>query len=162
MVICATIFFSAAAVSPVAVGIGEYLPDQTLRGLNGPDRFLSSYRGKALLINVWASWCGPCRAEMASLERLSWIDADEGFNIIGISTDDYPERASALLAGSTTTIRHYIDQNLRLEKMLGANRLPLTVLVDAQGRVLLRVFGAKQWDSKELVVFVQKELSGDD
>ena len=60
------------ARSAAPVLIGQILPNATLRGINGPATELSSFRGRALLINVWASWCGPCREEMASLERLAW------------------------------------------------------------------------------------------
>ena len=91
---------SAAAALPALaasgngeVGIGGTLREATLRGLNGPSRRLSSFRGKPLLINVWASWCGPCREEAASLERLAWGSLAGRFNLIGISTDDYPDNA---------------------------------------------------------------------
>ena len=53
------------------VAIGQILPNATLQGLNGPAQSLANFRGRPLIINVWASWCGPCRAEMGSLERLS-------------------------------------------------------------------------------------------
>ncbi len=86
------------AAPPEEVAIGQPLRDATMRGLNGPVRKLSEFRGRPLLINVWASWCGPCRAEMASLERLAWLDDTRYFTIIGISTDDYVDKAQAALA----------------------------------------------------------------
>ncbi len=140
---------AAGAGTPGEVPVGQVLREATLRGLNGPSRPLSSYRGHGLIINVWASWCAPCRAEMASLERLAWGDLAERFTIIGISTDDYVDRAQAWLRRSNATINHYIDQKLELEHMLGASHLPLTVLVDAQGRVLAKVSGAREWDGPE-------------
>ena len=82
-----------------------------MRGLNGPARNLDEFRGRPLLINVWASWCGPCRAEMASLERLAWLDETHYFTIIGISTDDYIDKAQTALKESNATITHFIDQN---------------------------------------------------
>jgi thiol-disulfide isomerase/thioredoxin len=134
---------------PAEVSIGQVLPDAALDGLNGPPRRLREFLGKPLLINVWASWCGPCRAEMASLERLAWRDETRDFAIIGISTDDYPDRARALLRESNATISHFIDRKLQMENMLGASRLPLTVLVDAGGRVIEKIYGSRQWDSAE-------------
>jgi thiol-disulfide isomerase/thioredoxin len=133
--------------TPGEVGVGERLPDATMQGLNGPPRRLSTFRGTPLIINVWASWCGPCRAEMASLERLAWRDGSEHFNVIGISTDDYAEQAKAALAASNATIAQFIDTELRMEHLLGASRVPLTVLVDADGRVVRKVYGAREWDS---------------
>jgi thiol-disulfide isomerase/thioredoxin len=135
------------ADTPGEVRVGGVLRDAVLKGLNGPSRTLSELRGKPLLINVWASWCGPCRAEMASLERLAWLERSSYFVVIGISTDDYSDRAQAALAESNATISHFIYHDLVLENMLGAAQIPLTVLVDADGRVLQKIHGAREWDS---------------
>jgi thiol-disulfide isomerase/thioredoxin len=137
------------AGTPGEVPIGGVLREANLQGLNGPSRRLSEYRGRPLLINVWASWCGPCTEEMASLERLAWRDDRAAFSLIGISTDDYPDKALAFLNRSNATIRQFIDHDLRMENMLGASTIPLTVLVDAKGRVLDKIYGSRQWDSPE-------------
>jgi thiol-disulfide isomerase/thioredoxin len=149
---------TAVAQPAEEVPVGERLRDATLRGLNGPERNLSEFFGRPLIINVWASWCGPCRAEMASLERLAWLDESRDLTIIGISTDDYEDRAIEALAQSNATISHFIDRNLLLEKMLGASRLPLTVLVGADGRVLQRVYGARAWDAPAALALIDAVL----
>jgi thiol-disulfide isomerase/thioredoxin len=131
------------------VDIGQILPDAVLLGLNGPSARLADFRGNPLLINFWASWCGPCRQEAKSLERLAWWDEAGTFAIIGISTDDDAAPARTLVRETGVTIRHFIDQRLQMENMLGAKRLPMTVLVDAQGRVLDKIYGSRQWDSVE-------------
>ncbi len=147
-----------ASASSEEVPIGALLRDATLQGLNGPTRRLSSFRGKPLLINVWASWCGPCREEAASLERLAWGSLGAQFNLIGISTDDYEENAQAWLRQSHATLNHFIDQRLQMEHMLGASRLPLTVLVDAQGRVLEKIYGERQWDGPEATALLRRRF----
>ena len=147
---------ASAARTPGEVAVGEVLRDATLTGLNGPSRKISDFRGKPLIINVWASWCGPCRMEMASLERLAWRDPIGQFNVIGISTDDYPENANAFLKQSNATINHFVDHALQMENMLGASTIPLTVLVDAQGRVVDKVYGAQQWDGPEAVSLIRR------
>ena len=146
----------AAGKTPGELQIGESLRDATLQGLNGSPRKLSEFRGKPLIINMWASWCGPCRAEMASLERLAWLDPAGQFTVIGISTDDYPEQAMTLLRKSNATISQFIDSKLQMENMLGATRLPLTVLIDADGRVLDKIYGAKAWDDPESLRLIGK------
>jgi thiol-disulfide isomerase/thioredoxin len=145
----------AGVPSLVGAGTGEVIIGGNLRqtpmqGLTGNSALFSQYRGKPLIINVWASYCGPCLAEMGSLERL-WQQYGDRINVIGISIDDYREPAEVFLAKAGTTFPHYIDNRLTLENMLGAKSIPLTVLVDEQGRVLEKIPGAQQWDSPEII-----------
>jgi thiol-disulfide isomerase/thioredoxin len=159
--LCAAILFfsgGVAAETPGQVEVGAPLREARMRGLNGPDRLLSQYRGKPLLINVWASWCGPCKQEMGSLERLAWQDQGKRFAMIGISTDDSEPAAKRYLQSANATLNHYIDHALELENMLGAERLPLTLLVDAKGRVLARYYGAREWDSAEAAKWIDATL----
>lgn len=146
----------AWAKTPGEVEVGGYLREAQLQGLSGNSRKLSEFRGKPLIITVWASWCGPCREEMGSLERLSRRFGGKSLNVIGISTDDYIDAARAFLKNTRTTFSHYIDSKLFMENMLGADRIPLTLLVDAQGRVLGKVYGAREWDSPEALALVAK------
>lgn len=139
------------AATPGEVVVGEALSNAELRGLVGPGAKLSGFRGKPLLINVWASWCGPCREEMASIERLARRYDGRQFNVIGISTDDDQTAAAAFLKRAGVSFRNYTDRNLLLENMLGADRLPLTVLVDADGRVIKKIAGSRAWDSPEAI-----------
>ena len=129
----------------------ERLPDAILNDLvSGPSR-LADFRGKPLLINVWASWCGPCREEMSSLQRLAKRYDGKQINIIGISTDDDRAAALAYIKRSGIHFRNYIDRDLVLEKILRADRLPLTVMVDPDGRLIKRVYGARDWNSPEAI-----------
>lgn len=162
MKILITLFTAWLAVAPLAqaktpgeVEIGSVLREATMQSLTGQPRKLSEYRGKPLIINLWASWCGPCRAEMGSLDRLA-RRYGKHFTVIGISTDDYPDRAQAFLKQANTGFAHYIDNKLYLENMLGADRIPLTILVDAEGRVLAKYYGAKEWDSPQAIEVIGK------
>jgi thiol-disulfide isomerase/thioredoxin len=146
------------AKTPGEVAVGAPLRDVTMRGLNGPTRKLSDYRGKPLLINVWASWCGPCRQEMGSLERLAWLPSSKRFAVIGISTDDSEAAAKGFMVRTNATLNHYLDTALTLENMLGADRLPLTILVDSKGRVLGKFSGAREWDSPEAMRWIDSRL----
>lgn len=147
----------AAAKTPGEVEIGSPLRDLPLQGLNGPARKISDFRGKPLVINVWASWCGPCRMEMGSLDRLAKRYGGKQFAVIGISTDDYPEAARGFLQKSGTAFPNFVDSKpWPLENMLGANRLPLTVLIDADGKVLGKFYGAQEWDSPQAIEAIGK------
>lgn len=164
IVACAFIALCYFALpSPIKgeIQIGELLPDAALSGLSVADNNLSAYRGKPLIINVWASWCGPCRDEMGSLQKLSQRAGGNQLNVIGISTDDYPEKASEFLQQSGTTFPNFIDKDLILEKMLGASRIPLTLLVDAEGRVIDKINGSQDWSSNASIELIRKALRVD-
>jgi len=157
------LFFLASAIpattlagTPGEVEIGERLREAKLDGFSGKTKRFSDFRGKPLIINVWASWCSPCRAEMGSLERLSRRYGGKQFNVIGISTDDDEKAAAAFIKQTGITFENYLDHNVFLENMLGASTIPLTVLVDANGRVLAKVRGIREWDSPEIVEAIGK------
>jgi thiol-disulfide isomerase/thioredoxin len=155
----------AAPQAPTSlVAEGQVLPNVVMSGLNGPHKPLSSYRGRPLIINVWASWCAPCRQEAASLERLAWSEAGSRYTVIGISTDDDRNAALKWLRHSNATISHYIDTGPRwtLENMLGASTIPITVLVDPQGRVVARFRGARDWYSAESIQLIERAFAGRD
>ncbi len=147
---------AAFGSTPAEAQIGDVLRDVTLQGLNGPAKRLAEFRGRPLIINVWASWCGPCKSEMQSLERLAWLEPAGRFAVIGISTDDYPDEALGLLKQTNATISQFVDTQLQMEHLLGASRLPLTVLVGADGRVLDKVYGAREWDSPDALRMIGK------
>jgi len=157
--ICAQVIFlclmhcttNVFAGTPGEIQVGQQLPEAYLTNLAGGIGKLSSFRGKPLLINVWASWCGPCRAEMGTIEHLYQRFGGKEFNIIGISTDDDRTAAAKFINDSRITFLNFIDKNLLLENMLGADRLPLTVLVDADGRVIKKIAGSRVWDSPESI-----------
>lgn len=154
--LCAGAAATVAAGTPGEVEVGGYLREATLHGFSGNSKKFSDFRGKPLIINVWASWCGPCRAEMGSLERLSRRFGGKQFNIIGISTDDEAGAAAAFVKQSQITFENYLDSKVFLENMLGASMLPLTILVDANGRVLRKIRGSQPWDSPELLELIAK------
>ncbi|MDE3010118.1 MAG: hypothetical protein KGI67_04460, partial [Pseudomonadota bacterium] len=81
-----------------------------------------------------------------------------GFNVIGISTDDYAENAQEWLQRSNATLNHFLDRQLQMEHMLGAAHLPLTVLVDARGRVLDKIVGAQDWSSSEAAALLRRRF----
>jgi thiol-disulfide isomerase/thioredoxin len=149
----------AAFAETAEVKIGQVVPDAMLKGLNGHSRRLSEFRGRPLLINVWASWCGPCKQEMASLERLAWGELAQQFDVIGISTDDDLSEAAGWLERSHSTISQFIDTRREMENILGASRIPLTVLVGADGRVLDKIYGAREWDTPQALQLLRAKFA---
>ena len=157
------VFFLAAAVSvnafagtPGEVPIGGFLREATLHGFAGNTKKFSDYRGKPLIINIWASWCAPCREEMGALDRLASRYDGKQLNVIGISIDDDGNAAAEFIRKSKISFVNYLDSKVFLENMLGANTIPLTVMVDASGRVLEKVHGAFEWDNPESIEAIGK------
>lgn len=151
MFLTSVISCAAFASTIGEVKIGSVLRDTPMHGFSGKTKEFSDFRGKPLIINVWASWCGPCQAEMPSMERLARKYGGKQFTVIGISTDDDGYAAAAILKKSRITFENFLDSNVVLENMLGANTIPLTILVDAHGRVLDKARGAYEWDSPEII-----------
>ena len=160
------LFFLASALpvavfagTPGEVEIGGHLREAKLDSFSGKAKKFSDFKGKPLIINVWASWCSPCRAEMGPLDRLARRYGGKQFNVIGISTDDDGNAAAKFIKQSGITFENYLDHDVFLENMLGASTIPLTVLVDADGRVLAKVRGVREWDSPEIVEAIGKTFS---
>lgn len=144
------------ADTPGEVKEGGHLREATLYGFAGDVRHLSDFHGKPLIINVWASWCPPCRAEMGSFEKLFERYGDAKFNLIGISTDDDKNAALAFLFKQGVNFANYGDYKLTMENMLGADTIPLTLLVSSEGKVLRKIRGFHQWDSDETIKMMEK------
>jgi len=146
------------ASTPGEVREGAVLREATLYGFGGDVRRLSEFRGKPLIINVWASWCPPCRAEMGSFERLYKRFGESQFSLIGISTDDDSSAAFNFLIKEGLTFANYADYKLTMENMLGADTIPLTLLIDANGKILKKIRGFHQWDSVETIRMLENEF----
>lgn len=136
--------------------VGQPLPALTLPDLEGHPHALSAYRGRRLLLNFWASWCGPCLDEMPALNRAQQKFGDHGAIVLGIAMDE-PDRVRAFLSTHPMSYPILLGQ---LEApstslQLGDEReiLPFSVLVDINGRVLAKHAGAmpdaqlEQWFS---------------
>jgi len=149
---------SAHAATPGEVPVGGVLREATLYGFSGEVRHLSEFRGKPLIINVWASWCPPCRAEMGSFERLYKRFGESKFNLIGISTDDDSYAALNFLMKEGLTFANFGDDKLKMENMLGADTIPVTLLIDANGKVLKKVRGFHEWDSPQTIQMLEQEF----
>ncbi|NQV45310.1 MAG: TlpA family protein disulfide reductase [Rhodospirillales bacterium] len=118
---------------------------------------MSDYKGTALVINFWATWCPPCVAEMPSLDRLKAILDDSGIDVLAINEDR--DGATMALkfyeANGITNLDVLIDRKMALVKAAEVTGLPTTLLVDADGNEIAAVIGETEWDSPDVVALVK-------
>jgi peroxiredoxin len=132
------------------VQVGDEAPNFILRDLAGNAVSLSQLRGKVVLLNFWATWCGPCRVEMPAMEQLYRTLSRREFEILAVSTDSQGAtvtRPFQKQMGFTFPILH--DSEYRVGLAYGARTIPVTFMVDRQGVVRQKIFGARDWDSPE-------------
>ncbi len=139
-----------------AVKLGEPAPNFQLRDLNGRLVTLSDLRGKVVLLNFWATWCGPCRVEMPAMEQLYHMFSRKDFEILAVSTDAQGVAITRPFQQEnhlTFPILH--DADYRVGLTYGARSLPMTFMVDRQGIVRHQIFGARDWGASEAQQLVQ-------
>lgn len=156
--VCTALFSQAESHQPKkrsgfergVVQVGDEAPNFTLRDLTGNAMSLSQFKGKVVLLNFWATWCGPCRVEMPAMEQLYRTLPRREFEILAVSTD--PQGATVTRPfqremGFTFPILH--DSEYRVGLTYGARTIPITFMVDRRGIVRQKIFGARDWDSPE-------------
>ncbi|MEJ2540107.1 MAG: TlpA disulfide reductase family protein [Gemmatimonadota bacterium] len=118
---------------------GDPLPDLRVRSLAGAEVALSSYRGRAVLLNLWATWCPPCRAEMPYFQELSRAYGPRGFAVVGVSVDNAGAREllEAFLTEAGVEYDILLDPTMTSMDELGVLGLPASFLVDPDGVVRL-------------------------
>lgn len=135
---------------------GQVAPDFRLRDMNGQMVSLSDFRGKVVLLNFWATWCGPCRVEMPAMEELYRQYPRKDFEILAVSTDAQGVAVTRPFQQEnklTFPILH--DADFRVGLSYGARTLPMTFMVDRNGIVRQQIFGARDWGAPEAHQLVQ-------
>lgn len=124
---------------------------------------LADFRGKTILLNIWASWCPSCRAEMPALDRLQAKLGGPDFEVIPVSID---QGGSALALveeffreAGAHHLRIYIDPTGQAASEVGSVGLPTTLLIDRDGKEVGRLIGGAEWDRPEVVAFIERRLA---
>jgi thiol-disulfide isomerase/thioredoxin len=134
------------------------IPDLQFSDPAGNPTSLREFRGRVILLNLWATWCPPCREEMPALDRLNARLGGDNFAVVTLALDS-PAQAEAFLRQikATTLHAHTDSQGLAL-RTLGVTTVPTTLLVDARGREIGRLSGAAAWDEKPALDLIQTYL----
>ena len=134
--------FVAIGLSFLAAGslassnmIGQKAPDFALKSSTGENLRLSEYRGEVVMLNFWATWCGPCRQEMPLLDDLYNRYERVGFKLLGVNIDDNSQRAIDMMRELGVDFPILFDSSKDVSKLYEVNAMPVTVILDREGNV---------------------------
>jgi thiol-disulfide isomerase/thioredoxin len=174
-VVLALVFFDRMAPpppppapSPQARNLGQWQPANA-RGEPvaldfvdgaGAARSLAEWRGRVVLVNLWATWCAPCVEEMPALDRIAARLGGPDFDVVAISVDRQGAAVVAPFLGKLglTRLAPYLDPSNAAVRVLGAPGLPVSVVLDREGRELGRVLGAAEWDSPAFEALLRRAI----
>lgn len=127
------------------------VPNFRFTALDGTPMSLEDYRGSVVLLNFWASWCPPCRAEMPSMGRLAEELKAGDFTMIPINVQEPPALVRAFIEEYEVDFPVYLDEKAEAARSMGVNGLPTSVLIDRNGKAVALAVGALEWDDQAIV-----------
>ncbi|MXW17842.1 MAG: TlpA family protein disulfide reductase [Gemmatimonadetes bacterium] len=167
-VVLVAVWFVRQRGRPVDAGFRA--PDFTVTDERGETVTLASFEGKVVLLNVWATWCGPCREEMPSMERLYDHFSGEDFEIAAISIDAPPDRTDAqgnpggdpiaFARELGLTFPVLLDPSGEIQRTYRTAAVPESFLIGRDGVIYKKVAGATEWDSPTNVELVRRLVEG--
>lgn len=146
-------------VADIGGSVGQRIPPYAAKRLDGSPFALADERDKVVLLNVWATWCGPCRFEIPELQGLHNKYAARGFEVIGASVDEGdPQIVKDFAAEQKMTYPIVLDPEGKIAGLLDASVLPTTVLIDRNGRIVWKKIGVVEPRDAELMKAIEKAL----
>ncbi|MBD3679703.1 MAG: TlpA family protein disulfide reductase [Rhodobacteraceae bacterium] len=139
------------------------VPEAIFVDAEGSPVDLAEYHGKYVLLNFWATWCAPCRAEMPSLAALQAELGGDGFAVVTVATGRNSVAGIRRFFEETgvTNLPQYRDPNGAVAREMGVLGLPITVLLDPEGQEIARLRGDAEWDSESAKAIISALLVGE-
>ena len=131
-------------------------PDFTLTDMDGETHTLASYQGKPVIINFWATWCPPCRAELPSMNRAWKKIKDEGIEMLAVNVGESEDTIFAFMGDYPIDFTVLLDESGEIINNWPIRGLPTTFVLDKQGNLVYRAIGGREWDSDELLNIVRQ------
>ncbi len=157
----ALLFTTLAQAGELKPYEGAALPGFTLSDMAGKPHTLGDYRGKVVMVNFWATYCGPCIREMPSMARLKQKMAGKGFEILAIDMAEEQADIAAFLQRHKISVNFPIllDTEAEVISRWMVSAVPTTFIVDPQGQIRYALFGAIEWDSDEVTATISRLLA---
>ena len=155
---CLPLLFVLCA-SVQAAEEGMVAPNFKLKSLDGEEVSLSQFRGKYVLVNFWATWCGPCKIEMPSLEALYQRFKNKNFVLLAISNDMFGASiVKPFIKANHLNFTILLDQRLKASNAFGVTSLPSTFMIDPKGEIIGALFGAEDWATPSNILYFENLL----
>ncbi len=143
------------------VQVGSPAPELTLKTLDGQTVKLSDYRGKVVMLNFWATWCPPCRAEMPSMERLYKLMAGDDFVMLALNVEENgAQTVKAFLKSSPHSFPVLLDEEAKAQNTYRVFRFPETFIISREGIIMNHILGAREWDEESTVQYLKFLVKG--
>jgi len=139
-----------AAAQALTPWSGGATPPLELGALDGRRHVLADYRGRVVLVNFWATWCAPCRAEMPSIERLRRSLEGEPFAVLAVNVSEDAAAVRAFADRVPMGFPLLLDRDGLVTRAWGARALPVTFIVGPEGRIRYRALGERDWADAEI------------
>jgi peroxiredoxin len=140
---------------------GDPMPAYTAKTLDGAPFDIATQKGSVVLLNVWATWCNPCRFEIPELQKMYEANAKRGFKVIGVSVDEgEAAEVKKFVEEQKMTYPIVLDPDGRIANLLSTTVLPTTVLLDRQGKIVWRETGAIPANDPTLKKALDAALAG--
>jgi len=136
------------------IQVGRVAPDWTLEGLDGGSASLDDYRGQVVLLNFWATWCGPCRDEIPDLEAVYQARKKQGFVVLGLAVEEPRETVAPFVEEMGITYPVLLDVQGSVKKVFRVSGLPMSLLIDGQGVIRVRHVG--RLTAEQLIGYLQE------
>lgn len=143
-------------ISATAESLKGKAPDFTLKSNTGKNLKLSEFRGQVVMLNFWASWCGPCRQEMPLLDQIQKRYSPLGFTILGVNVEEDSSKAKTMLREVPVSFPILFDTTNKASKLYNVSAMPSTVLIDRDGNLRYLHKGYKPGDEAQYKKWVKQ------
>ncbi len=147
---------------PTFAGVsGPAAPDFTLADVHGKKVSLSAFKGNVVILNFWATWCGPCKAEMPSLNNLYLELRNKGLMVLAISVDPTEKPVLSFILEKKLALPVLMDKNKEVYfDSYAVMGLPATFIIDRRGGLVEKIMGEQEWDSPKMKEKILNILTG--
>jgi cytochrome c biogenesis protein CcmG/thiol:disulfide interchange protein DsbE len=145
-----------SAIHQRVVEANDMAPEFSITADNGHTVTLPNFGGKVLLLNFWASWCGPCADETPSLSKLAQDYASKGLVVLGVSVDKDPQAYQRFLQKYSPAF--LTARDLKIHEDYGTYMYPETYIIDAQGKVVLKIAEPADWNDPKVKQYIDSLL----